>query len=571
MRYVFPYLALVTPIALAALVGCGSGGGGSTNGGTDAGGAATDGGAGGIDATVGGGQVDSGLPDGGAGGIDATVGGGQVDSGVSGGASVLERNNGPRRDGLFVQPTLTHAAAAKMALDPTFSATFKGNVYASPLYVENGPGGKGIFIVATESNDVFAFDETSGAVVWTVNLGAPATQTGAGCGNIAPIGITGTPYIDLVGRTIYLSAATGTAATITTHSIHALSLDTGASRGNGFPYDVSTATAINGGQAFSPAVQNQRGSLTAAGGQVYVPYGGHYGDCGDYHGWVVAVPMSHPSAAKGYRTPARGAGIWGAGGVASDGTSVFATTGNSFGATSFQGGEAVVRLGPLAAFSGNARDYFVPSNWMDMDKADLDLSGTGPMLIDVPGATPSALVVAMSKTGVVHLADRATLGGIARGNGTTGEGVASDKLIAGEISNVPAFYRTLRGSYVVLHGHEAALGTKCPAGQKGDLVAVKIGATSPPTLTTAWCMPNQGEGSPIVTTTDGVAEVIVWSAGAEGSQRLHAFDADTGAVLFPGGGAGDVMSGVRRFTSPIAVHGRIIVAGNGRVFAFKSQ
>jgi hypothetical protein len=29
---------------------------------------------------------------------------------------------------------------------------------------------------------------------------------------------------------------------------------------------------------------------------LYVPFGGHFGDCGDYHGWVVGVSL--PNAAK---------------------------------------------------------------------------------------------------------------------------------------------------------------------------------------------------------------------------------------------------------------------------------
>ena len=45
-------------------------------------------------------------------------------------------------------------------------ATFSGSTWASPLYLENGPGGKGIFITVTSGNNVFALDETTGAMVW---------------------------------------------------------------------------------------------------------------------------------------------------------------------------------------------------------------------------------------------------------------------------------------------------------------------------------------------------------------------------------------------------------------------
>src|SRR5215831_6468302 len=89
--------------------------------------------------------------------------------------SVLERNHHPSRDGLYVQPTLTRAAAAQMRMDTTFAAVFTGNTWASPLYLQNGPGGKGVFFTVTNGNDVYALDETTGAVVWTKNVGTAPT------------------------------------------------------------------------------------------------------------------------------------------------------------------------------------------------------------------------------------------------------------------------------------------------------------------------------------------------------------------------------------------------------------
>src|SRR5262245_66689077 len=59
--------------------------------------------------------------------------------------SVLTRNKHETRDGFFTQPTLTKAMAAKMAPDTDFNAPARipGRVWGSPLYMENGPGGKG--------------------------------------------------------------------------------------------------------------------------------------------------------------------------------------------------------------------------------------------------------------------------------------------------------------------------------------------------------------------------------------------------------------------------------------------
>ena len=75
----------------------------------------------------------------------------------------------------------------------------------------------------------------------------------------------------------------------------------------------------------------------------------------------------------------------------------------------------------------------------------------------------------------------------------------------------------------------------------------------------------------MVTTTDGTSNPIVWTNGAEGSGRLHGWDAETGAVIYAGGGANDVMSGLHRFNTPIAVKGRIAMAADDRLYVFKSQ
>ncbi len=72
----------------------------------------------------------------------------------------------------------------------------------------------------------------------------------------------------------------------------------------------------------------------------------------------------------------------------------------------------------------------------------------------------------------------------------------------------------------------------------------------------------------MVTTTDGHSEAIVWSVGAEGDNRLHGFDGDTGKIVYGGGGTGDVIGLVRRFHVPILAGGRIYVAGDGVVKAF---
>ncbi len=485
---------------------------------------------------------------------------------VAFGQDVVQHHVDAARDGLFIDPLITLASAGAASLDPAFVATWSGSVYAQPLFVTNGPAGAAAFIVATEQNDVMAFAATDGSLLWLTHLGTPVPGPNLPCGDIDPLGVTGTPVVDVAARALYVAAmTTPDDGTTMRHLVMALSLDDGSIL-PGWP--VSVDGMISGTATFDSTVQNQRGALLLASGTLYVPYGGHFGDCGAYHGWVVAVPVTNPANATAWATGAQGGGIWAIGGPSSDGQSIFAVTGNTFNTSEWQGGEAVIRLGPGATFSGQPADYFAPSNWLQLDAADLDLGGSGAVLVNVPAATPSQVVVALGKNGVAYLNDPSNLGGIGTGDGYNGEGLQSQLVSSGVIRNAAAAYTAPSGTYVVFNTSGAGVG--CP-GTAGNLVALRIGASAPPTIDVAWCASVDGRGSPIVTTVDGTAQPVVWIVGSEGSNRLFAFNGETGDTLFAGGGPDDQMSLVRRYQTPIAVNGRIYVAADGQLFAFTTQ
>src|SRR5262249_59770033 len=98
------------------------------------------------------------------------------------------------------------AAAATLHVDTSFNASYSGNVYAQPLFLDRGGSGPDLVIVATESNQVLALNAATGAVVWQRSLGAAVRLANQPCGNIDPLGITGTPIIDAATHTIYLDA-----------------------------------------------------------------------------------------------------------------------------------------------------------------------------------------------------------------------------------------------------------------------------------------------------------------------------------------------------------------------------
>ena len=87
-------------------------------------------------------------------------------------------------------------------------------------------------------------------------------------------------------------------------------------------------------------------------------------DCSLYHGWLVGVPINNPASVTAWATSAIGGGIWGVGGIASDGTNLFVATGNTYNTGGiWGGGEAVIRFQPGPIFSGSPSDYWAPLDW----------------------------------------------------------------------------------------------------------------------------------------------------------------------------------------------------------------
>jgi len=231
---------------------------------------------------------------------------------------------------------------------------------------------------------------------------------------------------------------------------------------------------------------------------------------------------------------------------------MFVITGNTVTSPGnpWSGGEAIVRLQAGPTFTGNPTDFWAPANWQSLDNTDTDLGGCSAILIDVPNATPSQLVLALGKDGNAYLVNRNNLGGVA--GPVVSAGV--DGTMRGQSS---ATYTTGQGTYFVFRADGGS-----------QIKAYKITATNPPAIVFAWSQSQSGQGSPWVTMTDSTNNAIVWVVGAQGDNRLHGYNGDTGAVVYAGGGNNELMTGTRKWNSGMVARGSIYVANDNKVYKF---
>ncbi len=143
--------------------------------------------------------------------------------------AVTTYQNDNYRSGLNPQETTLTPANVNVnqfGLKAVFAV--QGQVYAQPLYVPNltiNGASHNVVLVATEHDQVYAFDVNSGAQLWRNNLLvshsslliiSSVSSSDVNCNDMTPeIGVTGTPVIDLPNNTMYLVAKTKETSLIT--------------------------------------------------------------------------------------------------------------------------------------------------------------------------------------------------------------------------------------------------------------------------------------------------------------------------------------------------------------------
>ena len=378
------------------------------------------------------------------------------------------------------------------------SPKLDGAVYAQPLITAHA------VIVATEADSVYSLDPSTGAVRWRRHLATPVNGSSLPCGDIDPSGITGTPVIDPATQLVWVVTFSSGPDV---HTLWALRLADGtiaASR----PADPPGS---------DPASAQQRGALALGKGRVYIPFGGLFGDCGDYHGTVLGLSTATGTEATAtrplaYTTPAGRAGIWAPPGPVVDrGGDILVATGNGLPVEPAGDANSVIRLTPDLAVSGR----FTSPATASLSQSDQDFGSTSPTLVGDD-------VLQVGKAGVAYLLDP--------------------------------------GLHVVASAHICAGGFGGTAVASGDvflscfdgLYAVRATATG---ITVRWKATSLRPGPPIV------AGGVVWTVDRGG--HVDGFDARTGRPVY----THDV-SVAGSFPTLAAYKGALYVADGNRVAAF---
>jgi outer membrane protein assembly factor BamB len=408
-------------------------------------------------------------------------------------------------------------------------ATVDGAVYAEPLISGN------TVVVATESDSVYGLDVATGTILWHANLGTPVPNSMLPCGDVDPVGITSTPVINSAAGIVYVVGMVLRSGNAMEYDLAAISLASGSILYQE-PINVSGLDAV---------YHIQRGALTLLNGFVYIPFGGRFGDCTPYHGWLVGARASGGGPFFAFQTSLDdGGGLWQPAGASVDALGhIYVTSGNTYcpsPCTTNDGGEVVFQLisntqlsiaCPISgcAYHLTKTDYFAPSDYATLDANDPDLGSTGPLLVN------GGLIFQVGKAGDGYLLSQTALGGVG-GQVYTAHvcpNLTDDAAFGGDAYADPYIYVPCRDG----------------------VVALTLDSSSP-SFAFAWHGPTtQGSGPPIV------AGGLVWTMAPGGT--LYALDPTTGAIVYS-----DYIGPAEHFATPAAGDGAVIAAAATQIYSF---
>ncbi len=436
-----------------------------------------------------------------------------------------------------VDPSV-HALTA----NPSWDDSLDGSVYGQPLVYD------GTVYVGTENDTLYGIAAKTGHVQWHLHVGTAAPLSvvdaaptlGGGCGDIDPLGITGTPVIDTATGVIYAAEETlsgGSHWQDVRHWLVAVSITTHKE----LWHRAIDPPGANTASQYYIAAEQQRPALTLFNKRVYVEYGGLDGDCGAYHGYVVAASATSPKGGLlSYKVPtAREGGIWGtAGAIVTSAGDLYIATGNgsSNSLSHFDEGNSIVELSPTLHRLG----VWAPSNWVELNNADWDLGSASPIV--VPGTSLLFAAGKPSDTGTIGYVMHDKLGGIGHG-AYSGPACSGGGVFGADASDVVTSGASA-GTYIY---------TACGGGTQ----AIKVHTTAPLSFHEVWT-PSTGSpnGSPIV------AGGYVWALNW-GDNNLYAMSPTTGHVVISRS-----TDALNHFVAPALGDGELLVPTQNGVEAY---
>jgi len=501
-------------------------------------------------------------------------------------ADVLTWHNDAARTGQYlVETSLTQAAVNTTNFGRTAMWPVDGLVNAQPLYAGSvtlvDGSVHGVVIAASEHDSVYAFDASTGTVLWRKSmLAAGETSSDSlGCGQVAPeIGITATPAIDRSlgpNGTVFVAAMSKNAAQPAQYfqRIHALDLASGAER-PGSPVAVQATypgagdNSSNGLVVFDPAAYNERAALLIAGGVLYTAWGSHC-DARPYTGWI----MSFDEATLARRavlnvTPnGEGGAFWNAGAgpamdaggslylLAANGT--FDTVLTSAGFPS-QGdfGNGFLKISTTGSLA--VADYFATLDTVAQSAADSDLGSGGAMVLpdqtDASGATRH-LAVGAGKDGNIYVVDRDSMGKFDPAANHAYQVIAG-ALGSGGVFSSPAYFNG-----AVYYGAVSA-----PL-QRFVLGSARLAASAASQSSTSFAYP----GTTPSVSANGASGAIVWAVENGSPSVLHAYDAsDLTRELYNSNqnAARDSLGPGNKFITPTVAAGKVFVGTTNSVAVY---
>ncbi len=490
---------------------------------------------------------------------------------------------------------LTPANVSSAQFGKLFSQVVDGFVYAQPLHVSKlairGKGTHNVIFVTTEADSVYAFDADSSTganaiPLWHARLTDPSYGAAPGatpvnmvaelrCDAIVPaVGATSTPVVDLKTGTIYVESFSKERGHLV-HRLHALDISNGTEKAAG-PAVIRASLpghaegSVNGMLAFDPLHQLNRPGLLLLNGIIYLAYSSHC-DRPPSHGWLFAYDAATLAQKSVFITTPNGfhGGIWmsGAAPAADSGGNIFLTTGNgSFDPAQAPATELSNSVLKLAFSDGriNVLDYFIPYNYVRLNRHDQDLSSGGVLLLpDQPGSHPHTLVIA-GKEGTIYLMDRDQL---TAGNQHLCKDCASDTQIVQELPHalesmfgMPAYWN---GTVYFCGGSDAL---KAFSLHNGML-------STSPTSSSRETYPYPGAN--ISVSANGNSNGIVWTVETDAYESnrpavLRAYNAsDVSQLLYASNRKPrDNPGGAVKFSVPIVVNGKVYVGAAGRLSVY---